>query len=108
MSNLQLAISIAAVAAATQLTRFLPFLIFPASKKVPAFVTFLGKTLPYAAMGMLLIYCFKDVSFSAPKGYLPTFIAVLVTAGLHLWRKNTLLSIGTGTVIYMLLLQFVF
>lgn len=108
MNNLQLVLSVAAVAAATQLTRFLPFWIFPAGKKIPAFVTFLGKTLPYAAMGMLLIYCFKDISFSAPHGYLPTVSAVLVTAGLHLWRKNTLLSIGAGTVIYMLLLQFVF
>jgi branched-subunit amino acid transport protein AzlD len=92
----------------TMTTRFLPFLIFGNGKKTPGIVTYLGKVLPCAIMGMLVVYCFKDVSFlSAPYG-LPELIACAVVALLHIWRRNTLLSIGAGTVFYMVLVQFVF
>ncbi len=92
----------------TMATRFLPFLIFGNGKKTPGIVTYLGKVLPCAIMGMLVVYCFKDVSFlSAPYG-LPELIACAVVALLHIWRRNTLLSIGAGTVFYMVLVQFVF
>ena len=92
----------------TMATRFLPFLIFPGNKKTPDIVAYLGKVLPCAIMGMLVIYCLKDVSFlKAPYG-IPEIIGCLVVAGLHIWRRNTLLSIGVGTVFYMLLVQLVF
>lgn len=92
----------------TMATRFLPFLIFPGDKKTPDIVAYLGKVLPCAIMGMLVIYCLKDVSFlKAPYG-IPEIIGCLVVAGLHIWKRNTLLSIGVGTVFYMILVQLVF
>jgi branched-subunit amino acid transport protein AzlD len=90
----------------TAATRFLPFLIF--RKKTPPFVEYLGKVLPCAIMGMLVVYCLKDVSFlSAPYG-IPEILGCAAVAVLHLWKRNTLLSIGVGTVFYMLLVQLVF
>ncbi len=92
----------------TMLTRFLPFLLFGEKRKTPELVTYLGKVLPFAIMGMLVVYCLKDVQFlSAPYG-IPELIGILITAGLHIWKRNSLLSIGVGTVSYMLLVQFVF
>ena len=93
---------------ATMATRFLPFLIFGNNRKTPDIIVYLGKVLPYAIMGMLVVYCLKDVSFlSAPYG-IPEFLGCAAVAALHLWKKNTLLSIGGGTVFYMILVQFVF
>ena len=90
----------------TAATRFLPFLIF--RKKTPAFVEYLGKVLPCAIMGMLVVYCLKDVAFlSAPYG-IPEFLGIAVVALLHIWKRNSLLSIGVGTVFYMVLVQLVF
>lgn len=98
---------IAVIALVTALLRFLPFVIF-SNKETPKFISFLGKYLPYAIMGMLVVYCLKDVSVvQAPHG-IPELIAIVVTALLHLWKKNTLLSVVTGTVLYMVLIQFVF
>ena len=99
---------IAVMSLVTMALRFLPFLLFGGSKKVTAFVSSLGRVLPYAIMGMLVVYCLKNVSLmQAPHG-LPEGIAVAVVAGLHLWKRNALLSIGLGTVCYMLLVQLVF
>ncbi len=99
---------IVVVALVTMLTRFLPFLIFGEKRKTPEIVTYLGQVLPFAIMGMLVVYCLKDVSFlSAPYGA-PELIGIAITAGLHIWRRNSLLSIGVGTVCYMLLVQLVF
>lgn len=99
---------IAALVLGTVITRFLPFLLFPAGKKTPKYVEYLGKTLPYATIGLLVVYCLKGISFTeAPHG-LPEGIAVLAIALLHRWRGNSLLSIGLGTVIYMVLVQLVF
>lgn len=92
----------------TMATRFLPFLIFRGDKKTPDIIVYLGKVLPYAIMGMLVVYCMKDVAFlSAPYG-LPEIISCIVVAALHIWRRNSLLSIGVGTVFYMVLVQLVF
>lgn len=89
-------------------TRFLPFLIFGENRKTPPIIEYLGKVLPFAIMGMLVIYCMKDVAFlSWPYG-LPEIISCVVVAALHIWKRNSLLSIGVGTVCYMLLVQLVF
>ena len=92
----------------TMSTRFLPFLIFGEKRKTPPIITYLGTVLPCAIMGMLVVYCLKDVSlFSNPFG-LPELISCVVVAALHVWKRNSLLSIGGGTVCYMLLVQLVF
>lgn len=99
---------ILALAAGTQLTRWLPFVLFPERKEPPQFVLYLGKVLPPAMMGLLVAYCLKDVSVSASPYGIPELIALAAVVGLHLWRRNVLLSIGGGTVVYMLLVQLVF
>lgn len=96
------------LAVATMITRFLPFVIFPAGKKVPAFVEYLGKTLPYATMGLLVVYCLKGVDFLAAPFALPEFLAVAAIVAIHWWKGNSLLSIGAGTIFYMFLVQVVF
>ena len=95
------------VALITALLRFLPFVIF-SNKQTPKFILFLGKYLPYAIMGMLVVYCLKGVSLTqAPHG-IPELIAIVVTGVLHCWKNNTLLSVVCGTVLYMVLVQLVF
>ena len=92
----------------TMATRFLPFLIFGEKRKTPSVIEYLGTVLPCAIMGMLVVYCLKDISlFTAPFG-LPELISCVVVAALHVWKRNSLLSIGGGTVCYMLLVQLVF
>ena len=92
----------------TMATRFIPFLIFGEKRKTPPIIEYLGTVLPCAIMGMLVVYCLKDVSFlRAPFG-LPEIIACAVVASLHVWKRNSLLSIGGGTACYMLLVQLVF
>ena len=88
-------------------TRFLPFLIFPEGKEPPEFIQYLGKVLHYAVIGLLVIYCLKDVPGSGTYG-IPEFLAIAFIVLLHRWKKSILLSIGGGTVFYMLLVQFVF
>ena len=99
---------IAVMAVVTALLRCLPFFIFSGKRSTSPFVAYLGAYLPYAMMGMLLIYCFKGVSFSAAPFGAPELLAGLVVVGLHIWKRNSLLSIGLGTVCYMLLIQCVF
>ena len=100
-------LAIVIMAAVTFLLRMLPFVIF-GKKQTPAFIGYLGKYLPYAIMGMLVIYCLKGVApLIFPHG-LPELIAILTVVLLHIWRRNTLLSILGGTVVYMLLVQLVF
>lgn len=91
----------------TMVTRFLPFLIFPEGKEPPEFIQYLGKVLHYAVIGLLVIYCLKDVPGSGTYG-IPEFFAIAFIVFLHRWKKSILLSIGGGTVFYMLLVQFVF
>ncbi len=96
------------VAVTTLATRAIPFILFPEGKKIPKAVEYLGKVLPPAVIGMLVVYCFKSVNpVSFPFG-LPEFIAGAVVVILHLWKRNNLLSIGAGTILYMLLVQNIF
>ena len=99
---------IAVTALVTMSTRFLPFLIFKGKASTPPLVEKLGRLLPSAVIAMLVVYCMKDVNFSATAGYLPAIIASLLVGVLHIWKRNTLLSVISGTVCYMLLVQFVF
>ena len=108
MNNIHAVLTIAVCALVTAGLRFLPFLIFGENRKTPEIIAYLGQVLPFAIMGMLVVYCLKDVSLlNAPFG-IPETIGCAAVAGLHVWKRNTLLSIGAGTVIYMLLVQFVF
>lgn len=104
MTTVQSIIIIVSVVAGTMLTRFLPFILFPKGKEPPAFINYLGKVLPYAVIGLLVVYCLKDAVFTLYHG-LPEAIAIIVTVFLHKWKKNTLLSIAVGTVLYMFLVQ---
>ncbi|MBD9184030.1 MAG: branched-chain amino acid transporter AzlD [Clostridiales bacterium] len=92
----------------TMLTRFLPFLLFPAGKPTPKLVQKLGRILPAAVFGLLIVYCLKNVSFLSGSHGLPELISIALVTALHLWKRQTLLSIAAGTVCYMLLIQFVF
>lgn len=96
------------VAGVTFATRLVPFLLFPKGKEIPEVVRYLGKVLTPAVIGMLVVYCLRSTQvLSAPHG-IPEAAAVIVTAGLHVWKRNNLLSIGAGTVLYMFLIQVVF
>ena len=108
MTLTQQIITIALCTAGTVLTRALPFLVFTPGKAVPPFVRYLGKALPVAVFGMLVVYCLKDVSVMTGNHGLPELLAMGVTIGLHLWRRQMLLSIAAGTLCYMILVQFVF
>ena len=100
------AVLVAVMALVTMLTRFLPFLVF--RKETPPYITYLGKVLPPAIIGMLVIYCLKDISLiQAPHG-LPELIAAACVVGLQAWKRNSLVSILAGTLIYMVLVQLVF
>ena len=108
MENTQAFWMILVIAGVTFLTRLLPFLIFPASKQPPKMVTYLSNVLPAAVMGMLVVYCLKDVSpLTCPHG-LPELIAIILVVGSYIWKRNTLLSVLIGTIAYMLLIQWIF
>jgi len=94
--------------AGTMATRFLPFLLLGDKRQTPPFISYLGKVLPHAIMGMLVVYCLKGVSVTRISSVVPAALGVGITAGLHLWKHNTLLSIIGGTVCYMILVQMVF
>ena len=108
MTFAQQLITIAMVVLGTALTRFLPFLIFPAGKPTPKYIQYIGKVLPSAVFGLLVIYCLRNVSLFSGSHGLPELLAVALTAALHLWKGQMLLSIAGGTIFYMLLVQFVF
>ena len=101
-------ITIALVALGTMATRFLPFVLFPAHRPTPRYIQYLGKVLPPAVISLLVVYCLKDVSvFTGGRG-IPELISILLIVVLHLWKRQMLLSIGAGTVVDMLLLQYLF
>lgn len=108
MTISQQIITVAMVILATMLTRFLPFLIFPAGRPTPKYVQYLGRVLPSAVFGLLIIYCLNNVSIFTGSRGLPELIAIVLVIILHLWKRQMLLSIAGGTVCYMLLVQFVF
>ena len=101
-------ILIAVCAAITAALRFIPFIVFSGKRKTPEFITYLGQVLPFAIMGMLVVFCLKNVSVTSYPHGLPELIGVAVTAGVHILKRNTLLSIISGTVLYILLVNFVF
>jgi branched-subunit amino acid transport protein AzlD len=108
LTPMQTIIMILAVAAGAIMNRFLPFVLFPEGKKVPAYITYLGSVLPPTMMGLLVVYCLKGVSIAKAPFGTPEALAIVVVILMHHWKNNALLSIGGGTAVYMMLLQFVF
>ena len=104
----EILLTIAAVSLGTALTRFLPFLVFPSGKPTPKYIQYLGKFLPGAVFGLLVVYCLKNVSLLSGSHGVPEAIGIAVTVALHLWKRQMLLSIAGGTVCYMLLVQYIF
>lgn len=96
------------VAITTFATRVIPFLVFPKGKEIPKTIQYLGKVLTPAVIGMLVIYCLKDTKILAFPYGIPELVSVAVVAVLHIWKRNNLLSIGVGTVLYMFLIQVIF
>ena len=108
MPDLHSAKLVAVIALVTIALRFLPFLIFSGKRQTPAFISYLGKVLPYSIMGMLVVYCLRSISFAAMPFGIPELLACAVVVILHLWKRNTLLSIAGGTIFYMILVQTIF
>ena len=107
MTVMQSIITILAVALGTMLTRFLPLVVFPDSKNPPQFITYLGTVFPYAVIGLLVAYSLKDFVGTGSHG-IPEILAILFITAVHRWKKNMLLSISAGTVLYMFFVQAVF
>ncbi|MCF0122677.1 MAG: AzlD domain-containing protein [Ruminiclostridium sp.] len=105
MTNLQIILTVLIIMVATMLTRFISFLVFPAGKEAPAFIQYLGKVLPAAAMAMLVVYCYKCVDITAGNHGAPAFLAGLAVVTFQKWKHNMLLSIGGGTALYLILLH---
>lgn len=101
-------ITVSMVVLGTLITRFLPFIVFPAGKPTPKYIQFLGKFLPAAVFGLLVIYCLRNVSLVSGNHGIPELISIAVVIGLHLWKRQMLISIAGGTICYMLLIQLVF
>lgn len=108
MTVTQQIITIALCVLGTMATRFLPFLVFSGDKPTPKYIQYLGKALPAAIFGMLVVYCLKNVSILTGSHGIPELISIVLVVALHLWKRQMLLSIAAGTVCYMLLIQFVF
>ncbi len=108
MDKVHVLLQIAVMALVTAALRFLPFLVFKDQDKRPGVITYLGQVLPYGVMGMLVVYCLKNISLMAAPHGIPELLAVAAVVLLHLWRRNTLLSIFGGTAFYMVLVQLVF
>jgi len=107
-TTLQLFIFFGVVSLGTILTRALPFLLFPENKGIPKYMKYLADILPFTIIGMLVVYCLKNISLLESPHAVPEFLGVALVAALHIWKKNTLLSIGGGALFYMLLVQYVF
>ena len=108
MTPLRAAAAIAVMALVTFLTRALPFLLFGRGGNPPRIILYLGQYLPPAVIAMLIVYCLRNMSFSAPAGWAPAVIASVAVAVVHVWKRNNMLSIVGGTLLYMALVQFVF
>lgn len=108
MTVSQQLITIGMVILGTVLTRFLPFLLFPAGKPTPKYIQYLGTALPPAVFGLLVVYCLKGVNLFAASHGIPELLSIAAVVGLHLWKRQMLLSIAGGTLCYMLLVQLVF
>lgn len=108
MTLAQQIITVGMVILGTALTRFLPFLLFPAGRPTPRYIRYLGAVLPAAVFGLLVVYCLRDVSLLSGSHGIPELISIAAVVGLHMWKRQMLLSIAGGTVCYMLLVQLVF
>ena len=108
MSVTQTIITIALVILGTMITRFAPFIVFTSKRPTPEYVKYLGKVLPSAALAMLVIYSFKDINFMSSSHGIPEIISSILVVILHFWKRHMLISIVGGTVLYMILVQFVF
>lgn len=108
MTLTQQIITVAVVVLGTAATRFLPFLVFPAGKPTPKYIQYLGKVLPAAVFGLLVIYCLKDVDILGGSHGIPELISIVLVIVLHVWKRQMLLSIAGGTVCYMFLVQAIF
>ena len=108
MTFSQQMITIGMIILGTVITRFVPFMLFPQNKPTPKFIQYLGVVLPSAVLGMLVIYSLKDVSVFVGNHGIPEFAAIAIVVALHFWKRQMLLSIASGTISYMLLVQFVF
>ena len=108
MTDLYTWLIVAVIALVTALLRFLPFVVFNDNRKTPKIIEKLGRILPYAIMGMLVIYCLKEISFTNTSGFAPMLISCVVVGVLYVWKRNTLISIVCGTLCHMLLVQIVF
>ena len=108
MTLTQRILTIAVIVLGTMLTRFLPFLLFPAGKSTPTVISHLGNVLPGAVFGLLVVYCLKNVSLFTGSHGIPELISIALVVALHLWKRQMLLSIAGGPVCFMLLVQFVF
>ncbi|MBE6670902.1 MAG: branched-chain amino acid transporter AzlD [Ruminococcaceae bacterium] len=107
MNDYRAVLMVAIISAVTMLLRIIPFLVFE-KRETPVFVTYLGMVLPYAIMGMLVVYCLKGITFLASPYGIPELIAVSLVVLVHIWKRNTLLSILVGTLSYMIMVQFIF
>lgn len=105
MTILQQIITIGLCMLGTMATRFLPFIVFSEKRETPAFIQYIGKFLPSAVFGMLVVYCLRNVDITQAAYGLPELVSILATVGIHLWKRQMLLSIAAGTVCYMLLLH---
>ena len=108
MTPMRAAAAIAVMALVTFLTRALPFLLFGRGGNPPRIILYLGQYLPPAVIAMLIVYCLRNMSFSAPAGWAPAVIASVAVAVVHVWKRNNMLSIVGGTLLYMALVQFIF
>ena len=108
MTTGQAVLTVMMVVLGTMLTRFLPFLLFPANRQAPQYIQYLWRVLPFAVIGFLVVYCLKNVTPASYPYGIPEAIAILCVILLHLWKKNMLLSIGAGTMLYMVLVQIIF
>lgn len=108
MNNTHAAIMVFIIGLVTAGIRFLPFLIFGGKRKTPELITYLGTVLPYAIMGMLVVYCLRNTSFLSGSHGIPELVSCALVVLLHLWKRNTLISIIGGTVCYMFLVQVIF
>lgn len=104
----QQAVLILLCAAATMTTRFLPFFLFRPGRDLPPYVKYLGRVLPSAIFALLVVYCLKDVSLTETPHGIPEFLSLLLTGFLHIRKRQMMLSMAGGTVLYMVLLQFIF
>ena len=108
MTFIQQIITVLMVAIGTIITRFFSFIVFPAKRKAPKFIQYLGKALPASIFGLLVVYSLKDVNIFSKSTLLPTLISILLVIVLHIWKKQMFLSISAGTICYMILTQLIF